>query len=65
LAALQVILASAFFGLASFAFAKGVHLVKNFSLRWIKTGWLIPFAAGSLLSRLPYFGQARLFKPRC
>lgn len=42
----KVIVASAFFGLVSYAFAKAVHLVKNLSLKWIRITWLIPVCGG-------------------
>lgn len=45
----KVIVASAFFGLASWAFAKAVHMVKNFSLKWIRITWLIPVCGGLLI----------------
>ena len=48
----KVVFASAFFGLASFAFAKGVHLVKNISIKYIKTGWLIPVVGGLVIITL-------------
>jgi H+/Cl- antiporter ClcA len=48
----KIIFASAFFGLASFAFAKGVHLVKNISVKYIKTGWLIPVVGGLVIITL-------------
>jgi len=48
----KIIFASAFFGLASFAFAKGVHLVKNISIKYIKTGWLIPVVGGLVIITL-------------
>lgn len=51
----KVIVASAFFGLASYAFAKAVHLVKNFSLKWIKIIWLIPVCGGLLIIGLTAF----------
>ena len=51
----KVIVASAFFGLASYAFAKAVHLVKNFSLKWIRITWLIPICGGLLIIGLTAF----------
>nr|WP_067058865.1 voltage-gated chloride channel family protein [Mucilaginibacter sp. L294] len=50
----KVIVASAFFGLASWAFAKAVHLVKNFSLKWIRINWLIPVCGGLVIILLTY-----------
>lgn len=50
----KVIVASAFFGLASYAFAKAVHLVKNFSLKWIRITWLIPVCGGLIIILLTY-----------
>jgi H+/Cl- antiporter ClcA len=51
----KVIVASAFFGLASYAFTKAVHLVKNFSLKWIRITWLIPVCGGLLIIGLTAF----------
>jgi H+/Cl- antiporter ClcA len=50
----KVIMASAVFGLASYAFAKAVHMVKNFSLRWIKIGWMIPVCGGLAIIALTF-----------
>ncbi|MBD1387133.1 voltage-gated chloride channel family protein [Mucilaginibacter rigui] len=50
----KVVVASAFFGLASYAFAKAVHLVKNLSLKWIKVNWLIPVCGGIVIILLTY-----------
>jgi H+/Cl- antiporter ClcA len=50
----KVIVASALFGLASQAFAKAVHLVKNFSLKWIKITWLIPVCGGLIIIALTF-----------
>ena len=50
----KVIVASAFFGLASWAFAKAVHLVKNLSLKWITISWLIPICGGLAIILLTY-----------
>lgn len=50
----KVITASAVFGLVSFAFAKGVHLIKNTFLKLIRTGWLIPFCGGVIIIALTY-----------
>jgi H+/Cl- antiporter ClcA len=50
----KVIIASAVFGLVSRAFAKTVHLVKNFSLKWIKTTWLIPVCGGLIIIFLTF-----------
>jgi len=50
----KVVVASAFFGLASYAFAKAVHLVKNLSLKWIKVNWLIPACGGLVIILLTY-----------
>lgn len=46
---LKTILASAFFGLASLAFAQSVHGVKYVLNKWIKTGWIIPVSGGLLI----------------
>jgi H+/Cl- antiporter ClcA len=50
----KIIVASALFGLASWLFAKAVHLVKNFSLKWIKITWLIPILGGLIIIALTY-----------
>lgn len=50
----KVIVASAVFGLASYAFASAVHLVKNFSLKWVKTSWLIPVCGGLMIIALTF-----------
>jgi H+/Cl- antiporter ClcA len=50
----KVIVASAVFGLVSRAFAKAVHLVKNFSLKWIKITWLIPICGGLIIILLTF-----------
>jgi H+/Cl- antiporter ClcA len=50
----KVIVASAIFGLASWAFAGAVHLIKNFSLRWIRITWLIPVCGGIIIILLTY-----------
>jgi H+/Cl- antiporter ClcA len=50
----KVIVASALFGLASWAFAKAVHLIKSFSLKWIKVNWLIPVCGGLVIILLTY-----------
>jgi H+/Cl- antiporter ClcA len=50
----KVIVASAVFGLVSWTFAKAVHLVKNFSLKWIKITWLIPFCGGLIIILLTF-----------
>jgi H+/Cl- antiporter ClcA len=50
----KVIVASVVFGLVSWAFAKAVHLVKNFSLKWIKITWLIPIGGGLIIILLTF-----------
>jgi H+/Cl- antiporter ClcA len=50
----KVIVASAVFGLVSWTFAKAVHLVKNFSLKWIKITWLIPICGGLIIILLTF-----------
>jgi H+/Cl- antiporter ClcA len=50
----KVIVASALFGVASWFFAKAVHLVKNFSLKWIKVNWLTPVCGGLIIILLTY-----------
>jgi H+/Cl- antiporter ClcA len=50
----KVIVASAVFGLVSLTFAKAVHLVKNFSLKWIKITWLIPIYGGLIIILLTF-----------
>lgn len=42
----KVLVASVVFGMVSYAFERAVHLVKNFSLRWIKVTWVIPVVGG-------------------
>jgi len=49
----KVIVASALFGLASWAFAKTVRLI-NFSLKWIRVNWLIPVYGGLVIILLTY-----------
>ena len=51
---LKTIVASAFFGLAAYAFAQAVHGVKNLSLRYIKTGWLVPVCGGLIIIALTF-----------
>jgi H+/Cl- antiporter ClcA len=48
----KVLLASAIFGIVSYAFTNAVHTVKNVSLRWIKTSWLVPVCGGLLIIAL-------------
>jgi H+/Cl- antiporter ClcA len=50
----KVVLASAVFGLASYAFAKAVHIIKNFSLKWITVTWVIPIIGGVAIIALTY-----------
>lgn len=45
----KVIVASALFGLAALAFARGTHLVKSTSAKLIKKGWLVPVAGGIII----------------
>ncbi|QHS54476.1 voltage-gated chloride channel family protein [Mucilaginibacter sp. 14171R-50] len=45
----KVVVASALFGLASYAFAKAVHVVKSLGLKWIKLTWLIPVIGGLMI----------------
>jgi H+/Cl- antiporter ClcA len=42
----KVLFAAALFGLVSMAFAKAVHLIKDFFLKLIKISWLIPVCGG-------------------
>ena len=51
----KIIFASAIFGLVSYAFSKTVHFVKNSSLKWIKTNWLIPVCGGLVIILLTLF----------
>lgn len=50
----KVLFASAMFGLASMAFEKAIHFVKNLSLKWIKVTWLIPVCGGIIIILLTY-----------
>jgi len=45
----KVIIASAFFGLASYLFAITVHGIKKAANKWIKTSWLIPVIGGMVI----------------
>ncbi|MGZ3765416.1 MAG: voltage-gated chloride channel family protein [Mucilaginibacter sp.] len=45
----KIILASVLFGLTSYVFAELAHGVKNISLRFIKTTWLIPVTGGLII----------------
>ncbi|HET8572797.1 MAG TPA: voltage-gated chloride channel family protein [Edaphocola sp.] len=52
---LKVIVASVFFGLASYAFAELTHTISNYSNKFIKTRkWLIPVTGGSIIIALTY-----------
>ena len=46
---LQVLIAGACFGLASFAFAELSHSIKALSQRWIARKWLVPVVGGLLV----------------
>ena len=46
---LQVLIAGACFGLASFAFAELSHSIKALSQRWIARKWLVPVMGGVLV----------------
>ena len=50
----KVILSSAIFGLASYAFAKSVHGVKTIALKFIKTDWLIPVCGALVIIGLTF-----------
>ncbi|AMR31398.1 voltage-gated chloride channel protein [Mucilaginibacter sp. PAMC 26640] len=50
----KVILSAALFGLASYLFAKFVHLVKSTALKLIKISWLIPVAGGLIIIGLTF-----------
>ncbi|WP_238989386.1 voltage-gated chloride channel family protein [Mucilaginibacter terrigena] len=50
----KVVVASAVFGGVSYAFARAVHMVKNFSLKWIKITWVIPIIGGLVIITLTY-----------
>ena len=50
----KVIVASAIFGLVSYAFAKAAHLIKSFFLKWIKLTWLIPIMGGLIVIGLTF-----------
>jgi len=46
---IKILVASVFFGLASYLFATMVHGVKSISLRLIKKSWMIPAAGGLII----------------
>ncbi|MES1160672.1 MAG: chloride channel protein, partial [Bacteroidota bacterium] len=50
----KVIIAGALFGLACYGFAELSHTIKNYSNRWIKPKWLIPFTGGILIILFTY-----------
>ncbi|HVU55014.1 MAG TPA: voltage-gated chloride channel family protein [Puia sp.] len=50
----KVIAAGILFGLAGYAFAEISHTIKNYSHRWIKIKWLIPFTGGVALILFTY-----------
>ncbi|WP_295767876.1 voltage-gated chloride channel family protein [uncultured Mucilaginibacter sp.] len=50
----KTVIASAFFGLAAFGFAKAVHAVKTLSLRLIKPQWLIPVCGAGIIIALTF-----------
>ncbi|MES2265485.1 MAG: voltage-gated chloride channel family protein [Bacteroidota bacterium] len=50
----KVMVASAVFGMVSYAFAQAVHMVKNISLKLIKVTWCIPIAGGLAIILLTY-----------
>lgn len=51
---LKTTVASAFFGLAAYAFAKAVHLVKDTFNKWIKISWLIPVCGAVIIIGLTF-----------
>lgn len=51
---LKVIISSACFGLASLAFAKTVHGIKNFFLKIFKHTWMMPVAGGIIIIALTF-----------
>lgn len=50
----KVIVSSAFFGLASYAFAKTVHGIKTAALKFIKIDWLIPVCGALVIITLTF-----------
>jgi len=50
----KVIMAGACFGLASYLFSELSHSIKNYSTRFIKIKWFIPFAGGIIIIALTY-----------
>lgn len=46
---LKTIIASAIFGLVSYAFAKTAHGIKNLFNKWVKISWLIPVCGGIII----------------
>lgn len=50
----KVAAAAIVFGVASMAFAQATHLVKNISLKLVKTTWLIPVLGGLIIIGLTY-----------
>jgi H+/Cl- antiporter ClcA len=51
---IKVILAGACFGLAGYMFSELSHTIKNYSNRFIKIKWLIPFIGGIIIIGLTY-----------
>ncbi|QKJ31665.1 voltage-gated chloride channel family protein [Mucilaginibacter mali] len=51
---LKTAAAAALFGLASYTFAKVVHLIKDTFNKWIKISWLIPVCGGLIIIGLTF-----------
>lgn len=51
---LKTLIASALFGLTSYAFAKAVHLIKDTFNKWIKISWLIPVCGAVIIIGLTF-----------
>lgn len=51
---LKTVPAAALFGLASYSFAKGAHLVKDQFNKWVKISWLIPVCGGLIIIGLTF-----------
>jgi H+/Cl- antiporter ClcA len=50
----KVLAAGICFGMAAWLFSNASHTIKNYSNRWIKIKWLIPFAGGCLIIALTF-----------
>jgi len=50
----KVIIAGVAFGLTGYLFSETTHTIKNYSNKWIKIKWLIPFIGGAIIIALTY-----------